>query len=288
MSIIFKNLLLTNVQKYSKHITKLCSTAVDIEKISNNTTPIISVNKYLNEELLYQKKRQVWIENLDTINEKKVGIVELHPEIYAAKPRIDSLWENIRWQRYYKFVSFAHAKTRAEKAGSTRKPWPQKGLGRARHGSRKSPLFLHGGKAHGPRSPATYFYMLPFYSRVNGLTTALSIKLAQDDLHIVNDLEIPSNSSSYIEDLMVERNWGPSVLFIDTDDIMPENITLATDELAHVNMMPVYGLNVFSMLKHDTLVLTHRAARRIEDKILHHLNRPDNAKFLKRFRTNQV
>lgn len=105
MSIILKNLLLTNVQKYSKHITKLCSTTVNVEKISNNiTTPIISVDKYLNEELLYQKKRQVWIENLDTVNEKKLGIVELHPEIYAAKPRVDALWENNRWQRYYKFV----------------------------------------------------------------------------------------------------------------------------------------------------------------------------------------
>lgn len=83
--------------------------------------------------------------------------------------------------------------------------------------------------------------MLPFYNRIHGLTTALSVKLAQDDLHIVSDLEIPTNEKSYIEDLIVERNWGPSVLFVDTDEIMPENITLATEEINHINMMPVYG-----------------------------------------------
>lgn len=74
----------------------------------NFTTPVISVNKYLNEDLLYQKKRQVWMENLDTVGEKKLGLIELHPEIYGAKPRVDSLWENIRWQRYYKYVVSIH------------------------------------------------------------------------------------------------------------------------------------------------------------------------------------
>lgn len=63
--------------------------------------------------------------------------------------------------------------------GGGRKPWPQKGMGRARHGSIRSPLFKGGGVAHGPRSPATHFYMLPFYQRVLGLTSTLSIKLAQ-------------------------------------------------------------------------------------------------------------
>lgn len=83
--------------------------------------------------------------------------------------------------------------------------------------------------------------MLPFYTRVAGLTSTLSVKLAQDDLYIVNDLEIPSNKPSYIEELIEERHWGPSVLFVDTDDIMPENISEATDTIKHVNLMPVYG-----------------------------------------------
>lgn len=90
--------------------------------------------------------------------------------------------------------------------------------------------------------------MLPFFTRVNGLTTALSVKLAQDDLYVVNNLDIPSNDPKYIEALIEERNWGPSVLIVDSEDIMPENITLATDNIKHVNLMPAYGKITFNYL----------------------------------------
>lgn len=83
--------------------------------------------------------------------------------------------------------------------------------------------------------------MLPFFSRVMGLTSTLSVKLAQDDLYIVNDLEIPTQESSYMEELIEKRGWGPAVLFVDSEDIMPLNITAATDSIKHVNLMPVYG-----------------------------------------------
>lgn len=124
----------------------------------------------------FVEKRQAWIENTDTVEEKKLGMIELHPEVFAAQPRVDVIQENIEWQRKYRYVSFATAKTRAEVRGGGRKPWPQKGGGRARHGSIRSPIFVGGGVAHGPRSPTTHFYMLPFYKRVMGLTATLSVK----------------------------------------------------------------------------------------------------------------
>jgi len=142
---------------------------------------------------------------------------------------------------------YAHTKTRAEVRGGGRKPWPQKGTGQARHGSIRSPLWRGGGVAHGPRSPTPHFYMLPFYTRVAGLVATLSVKLAQDDLHIVDELEIPTSEPSYIEQLIEERSWGPSVLFVDSYDIMSTNITLATDQIKHVNLMPVYGKYIFAI-----------------------------------------
>lgn len=249
--------------------------------------PYISKRVCNNEEYLYQKPREVWLENLDTVQEKKLGLITLHPEIFASSPRIDIVHQNVTWQQNYRWVCYANTKTRAEVMGGGSKPWAQKGLGRSRQGSIRSPLWPGGGRAHGPRSPTPHFYVLPFYTRVAGLTSTLSIKLAQDDLHVIKDLEVPTTESSYIEKLIEERNWGPSVLFVDTEDMMPENISLATDKINHVNLMPVYGLNVYSMLKHQTLVLTERAARLIEDKILFHLNRSDNRKLTQKFKVSQ-
>uniref|UniRef100_A0A1A9WUF9 Large ribosomal subunit protein uL4m n=1 Tax=Glossina brevipalpis TaxID=37001 RepID=A0A1A9WUF9_9MUSC len=220
--------------------------------------------------------RQVWIENIDDVQERKLGIIELHPDVFAAQPRVDVIQENIEWQRKYRFVSFAHTKTRAEVRGGGRKPWPQKGTGRARHGSIRSPLFKGGGVAHGPRSPTTHFYMLPFFKRVMGLTSTLSVKLAQDDLHVIKNVEIPNGDYQFIKDLIIERNWGPSVLIVDKEDIFPENICRATDKLAYVNLMPAYSLNTYSMLKHDTLVLTIDAVRHIEERLLYQLHRSDS------------
>lgn len=279
--------IVNNLQRVTCSPLKSYCTIVENRTKVEAIVPIISKIQYDDENNFYQKPRQVWLENLNTVEEKKLGLVTLHPHIYAAAPRIDIIHQNVRWQRMYRWVSYAHTKTRAEVRGGGRKPWPQKGLGRARHGSIRSPLWRGGGVAHGPRSPTPHFYMLPFYTRVAGLTATLSVKLAQDDLHIVNELEIPTSEPSYIEQLIEERNWGPSVLFVDSYDIMSTNITLATDQIKHVNLMPLYGLNVYSMLKHNTLVLTEKAARLIEEKLLYHLHRTDNNKLSRPFRLNQ-
>ena len=180
------------------------------------------------------------------------------------------------------------------------------GLGRARHGSIRSPLFRGGGVIHGPKSPTPHFYMLPYYSRVHGLTSTLSVKLAQDDLHIIMNLEIPTDEPNFIEELVRSRNWGPSVLFVDeyvlyflwgiiffyvlisSVDIMPRNITAATDKIKHFNLMPVYGLNVYSMLKHDTLVLTRAAVDLLELKLLTSLHKNDVKPCAEKFKLNQV
>lgn len=225
------------------------------------------INKYLDNT--NQVVRQVWIENMDTTNVEPKGMMELHPDIFAAPPRIDFIHRNVIWQQKYKRVSFAWAKTRAEKSGGGRKPWPQKGQGRARHGSVRSPLFKNGGRAHGPRNPTTHYFMLPYGVRLAGLTSTLSAKFAQDDLHIVDDLEIPTEDPEYIKNLLAERKWGPSALFVNLEDIVPRNIAVATNDIGYINIMPAYGLNVYSMLKHNTLILTTTAVAHIQERILH-------------------
>lgn len=130
--------------------------------------------------------------------------------------------------------------------------------------------------------------MLPFAQRVMGLLSTLSIKLAQDDLHIVPNLDIPTEDPEFLEDVVRTRNWGISVLIVDVDDIMPRNITVASDAINHINLMPVYGLNVYSMLKHETLVLTMAAVEKIEERLLYQLHRSDAMCKEKKFKVNQV
>lgn len=235
----------------------------------------------------FRPPRHVWVENIDTTDEKKLELIELNPVVYGAPPRLHLIHQNATWQKKFRWVQYNHTKTRNEVRGGGRKPWPQKGMGKARAGSIRSPLFKGGGIIHGPRNPTTHFFMLPFFSRVHGLTSTLSVKLAQDDLHVIKDLEIPTNESKYIEELLKARLWGPSVLFVDDFDIIPENLALALETLPHVNFLPVYGLNVHSMLKHDTLVLTKSAAYRIQDKIVEKLNRNDGVVAMKKFNLNQ-
>ena len=96
-----------------------------------------------------------------------------------------------------------------------------------------------------------------------GLTHTLSVKFVQDDLHVVSDLELSSSHPDHLLSLATRRGWSSSVLFVDTEDDFPENITVATESIPHMNLMPVYGLNVSSMIKHQTLVLTERAVKEI-------------------------
>ncbi|XP_037025342.1 39S ribosomal protein L4, mitochondrial [Bradysia coprophila] len=231
--------------------------------------------------------RQAWIENLDTLESQKVGLMDLHPEVFAAMPRIDLIHQNFHWQRMYRFVSMASSQNRMERSGGGRKPWPQKGLGKARHGSIRSPLWRGGGRAHGPRSPTPHFYMLGYYRRVHGLVSMLSVKLAQDDLKIVQNLNVPTDDPEYLLKLIDERLWGPSVLIVDDDDYSPRNITAATDAIPQVHICPVYGLNVYSMLKYHTLVLTVPAIEKIQDKLLFHMHRTDGNHMNRKFNLNQ-
>ncbi|XP_068216226.1 large ribosomal subunit protein uL4m [Palaemon carinicauda] len=243
--------------------------------VSGTTAPLIIEREFERPRNTTQP-REAWIETLDRdAISSQVGLMNLHPDVFSAFPRLDIIHENVIWQQKYRMVNYAQTKVLHEVRGGGKKPWRQKGSGRARHGSIRSPLWKGGCKSHGPRAYTTHFYMLPFAVRLKGLICTLSAKFAQDDIKIVEDFEMPSDEAPYLEELCHERCWGPAVLFVDDTDIMPRNITLATDSIWHYNLMPVYGLNVLSMLKHDTLVLTVAAVKKLEEKLLYNLNKPE-------------
>ncbi|RVE76682.1 hypothetical protein OJAV_G00011410 [Oryzias javanicus] len=213
---------------------------------------------------------QAWVESLQTEAGEPLGLAQLHPDVFGVNPRMDILHDVEKWQRNYKRVSHAHTKVRSEVRGGGKKPWRQKGSGKARHGSIRSPIWRGGGVSHGPRGPTSYYYMLPMKVRVQGLKVALSSKMAQDYLHVVDSLNVPTPDSQYLQDLFRRRQWGESVLIVDVAEEFPENILRATADLKKVNLIPAIGLNVHSMLKHEAVVLTLDAITFLEDKLLWH------------------
>ncbi|XP_069460164.1 large ribosomal subunit protein uL4m isoform X2 [Ambystoma mexicanum] len=214
------------------------------------------------------KPGQAWLESLRNYDDERLGLVDLHPDVFTVMPRIDILHQVAVWQRNFKRISHAKTKTRAEVRGGGKKPWAQKGSGRSRQGSIRSPVWKGGGIAHGPRGPTSYYYMLPMKVRALGLKVALTTKLTQDDLHIIDSLDVPTSDPQYLVDLARYRHWGNSVLIVDVDETMPENILHAAANLKTINLIPAIGLNVHSILKHETLVLTLQTVEFLERKLL--------------------
>jgi len=226
----------------------------------------------------YGEPKQVWVENLSTIKAERKGIIDLHPEVFGVYPRIDIIHDNLEWQRKYNVVNYAHCKSVHEMIymyGGGAKPWPQKGTGRARQGSTRAPQWVEGGKSKGPKGPKSMYYMLSYHKRVYGLIHTLSVKVAQDDLRVVENLDIPVAEPAYLQDLLRERGWPKSCLLIDSQDVFPQNITTATEDIPYINLMPLYGLNVNGMLHHENLVLTERAVSSLTEKLLFALHRTD-------------
>ncbi|CAK6975667.1 S ribosomal protein L4%2C mitochondrial [Scomber scombrus] len=211
-----------------------------------------------------------WVETLEKPDSEPLGVAQLHPDVFSVPPRLDILHAVETWQRAFKRISHASTKIRSEVRGGGKKPWRQKGSGRARTGSIRSPLWRGGGVAHGPRGPTSFYYMLPMKVRVQGLKVALSSKMAQDYLHIVDSLNIPSPDPQYLLDLIKQRHWGASVLIVDVGEEFPENILQATASLKTVNIIPAIGLNVHTMLKHEAIILTLETVKFLEEKLLWH------------------
>lgn len=95
--------VVTKLQICSHQAAKLCTAVINEQTTSEELVPIISKTNY-DDKFQFQKPREVWLENLDTVERKKLGLMFLHPEIYAAPPRIDIIHQNVRWQRMYRFV----------------------------------------------------------------------------------------------------------------------------------------------------------------------------------------
>lgn len=203
------------------------------------------------------------VDVVSLLNGENIGTIEVNDFVFGTNPRIDILHRNMVWYRASIRSGTACVKRRSEVRGGGRKPWKQKGLGKARQGSIRSPLWRKGGSTKGPK-PKDWSYHLPFRVRRMGLRAALSCRLAQGDLTVVEDLRsLPTCSNEFYE-LLTSQGLENSLI---VDAFENSDLDLLTSDLEKVSSNHALFLHVYGILLHHKLILSLDALRILEDKL---------------------
>jgi len=193
-----------------------------------------------------------------------VGEVELSEAIFGVEVRVDILHRVVTWQLAKRRAGTHKVKTRAEIWRTGAKMYKQKGTGRARHGSRRVNLFRGGGVAHGP-VPRDHAIDLPKKVRALGLRCALSSKVKEGKLVVLDSLAMEEAKTKVLVGALAKLGLD-SVLVV-TGQEVEKNFGLASRNLPLVDVLPTQGLNVYDILRRDTLVLTRDAVEKIEERL---------------------
>lgn len=196
------------------------------------------------------------------IKGEEVGEVVLTDSIFNVPVRADILHQVVTMQLANKRRGTASTKTRAEVRGGGRKPWRQKGTGRARHGSIRSPLWTGGGVVFGPK-PRSYKYTVPKKVKRLALKSALSSKVIDSDLLILDQLTIDSPKTKKMIDILSNLNVEKKALIVTLN--RDENIEKSARNIPGITTTVVGNLNVYDILRHDKLILTKEALDRVEE-----------------------
>ncbi len=195
---------------------------------------------------------------------KKAGSIELDDALFGLEPRADILHRVVRWQRAKAQAGTHSVLTRAEVSYSTKKIYKQKGTGGARHGSRKAPIFRHGGVVKGP-TPRSHAHDLPKQFRALGLRHALSAKAKAGELIILESIAMAEGKTATLAKVAKELGWK-RVLIIDGATV-DANFAQAARNIEGIDVLPTMGANVYDILKRDQLVITKAGIEALEARL---------------------
>ena len=199
--------------------------------------------------------------DVTTLEAKKAGTVDLADAVFGLEPRPDLLHRMVRYQLAKRQSGTHAAKGRSDITGTGQKIFRQKGTGRARHGNKKVPQFRGGGKAFGP-SPRSHAIGLPKKVRALALRHALSAKAKAEELIILDKAEVEAPKTGGLKK-QLEKLGLSSALIVDGSEVN-ENFGLAIRNIPGVDLLPAQGINVYDILRRDTLVLTKAALEALE------------------------
>jgi large subunit ribosomal protein L4 len=197
-----------------------------------------------------------------TLDAKGGGDLELNDEIFGVEPRADILHRVVTWQLVNRRAPARAARERSDVARTGKKFGRQKGGGTARHGDRRAPIFVGGGKAHGPRA-RVFSASLNKKVRQLGLKMALSSKALGGQLIVVDNLDLAEGKTKELRAKLGGLGLGKTALVID-GDALNVGFARASSNLGNVDLLPAVGANVYDIMRHETLVLTRAAVERLE------------------------
>src|SRR6202042_66375 len=213
-----------------------------------------------------EKGQKVSMPSVDVVDLKNAGggTLELSDEVFGAPVNKDLLYEAVRHSQAGRRRGTASTKTRHEVSGSGKKLWRQKGTGRARMGSIRSPLWRHGGTTHGPQ-PRDYSYKLPRKMLLGALRSALTAKLRDGELKVVQTFNLGEPKTKEAKAALGRLEATRKVLVIENGE--NRNLTLGIRNLPGVTLMPTRAVNAFHLLCHDRVLLSEAAARKLSEAL---------------------
>ena len=191
-----------------------------------------------------------------------VGELELSEQVFGVTPNVAVLHQVVTAQLVNRRQGNASTKTRSEVSGGGRKPYKQKGTGRARQGSTRAPQFRHGGTVFGPK-PHPYHHDVPKKMRRLAIKSALSDKVANEQLIVLDDLAMEAPRTKEMLEILdrLPVNGKRVLMMLPRRD---ENIVLSTRNIPSAKVQHVSSINVVELLKHDCLIMPKRTVRWIE------------------------
>ncbi|CUA81235.1 MULTISPECIES: 50S ribosomal protein L4 [Anoxybacillus] len=195
-------------------------------------------------------------------NGENIGEIELNDAVFGIEPNKHVLFEAVIMQRASLRQGTHKTKNRAEVSGGGRKPWRQKGTGRARQGSIRSPQWRGGGIVFGP-VPRSYSYKLPKKVRRLAIKSALSSKVLENSIVVLDNLTLEAPKTKEMVKILNNLSVDRKALIVTAD--ANENVILSARNIPGVTVVTASGINVLDVLNHDKLIITKAAVEKVEE-----------------------
>jgi large subunit ribosomal protein L4 len=191
-----------------------------------------------------------------------VGKLELSDDVFKAKSNQTLIWEAVKHYNDSRRAGTASTKVRGEVRGSGKKLWRQKGTGRARVGSIRSPLWRHGGTIHGPK-PRDYSYPFPRKKLRGAMRSALSLKFSENSLAVIDEFSLDSKKTKDFQKILTNFGFTGKVLVVDSSE--NENLSLSSRNLPKVKLVSGTGVNIYDVVNSNMLLFSKDSLLQLQE-----------------------